>query len=82
MVKLFKWVNTDSAYILLLQYAGGGKLLNYVKSYQCKQITNAQLDFEASHVSPEDTCDIPPNIPEAPTEVNNGKTIIGKLCRI
>ena len=38
MVKLVKWFDTEATIILLLQYAGGGRLLDFVLTYQTKQI--------------------------------------------
>ena len=46
MVQLSKWFQTDSSYILLLQYAGGGKLIDYINSYQRKTIANVEADTE------------------------------------
>jgi len=45
MVELVKWCNTEDAIILVLQYAGGGRLINFVESYQTKQIfSHAEAD--------------------------------------
>lgn len=38
MVQLVKWFNTQDAIVLVLQFAAGGRLLNFVLSYQSKQI--------------------------------------------
>lgn len=45
MVKLFKWFETDSSYVLLLQYAGGGKLIDYIHAYQHK-VATADIEVE------------------------------------
>jgi len=39
MVRMIKWFNTEDSIILILQYAGGGRLINFVKAYQTKHIS-------------------------------------------
>ncbi|CAG7725068.1 unnamed protein product, partial [Allacma fusca] len=38
MVKLIKWFDSENTIILLMQYAGGGKLEDFVSTYQSKPI--------------------------------------------
>lgn len=59
MVKLIKWFDTETTIILLLQYAGGGKLEDFVSTYQTKPI--AIIPHE---MSPEEE--------EANTKVSSG----------
>jgi hypothetical protein len=39
MVELVKWCNTDDAIILVLEYAGGGRLISFIESYQTKPMS-------------------------------------------
>lgn len=38
MVKLLKWFNSEDTIVLVLQYAAGGRLIDFVRSYQTKNI--------------------------------------------
>lgn len=51
MVKLLKWFDTPDKIILLLEYAGGGRLEEFVKNYQSKRLS---LSTSTEEHSPDD----------------------------
>ncbi|ODM99713.1 Ribosomal protein S6 kinase delta-1 [Orchesella cincta] len=56
MVKLYKWFETPDKIVLLLEHAGGGRLIEFVKNYQHKRLSIVTPDDQ----TPEE--DIPGNI--------------------
>ncbi|OXA60734.1 Ribosomal protein S6 kinase delta-1 [Folsomia candida] len=46
MVQLLKWFNTEDGIILVLQYAAGGRLLNFVQSYQTKELSMTESQIQ------------------------------------
>lgn len=52
---MLKWFETENSYILLLEYASGGRLCDFVNDYQTKQIVIPKFEEESSqYITEED----------------------------
>ncbi|CAL8139492.1 unnamed protein product [Orchesella dallaii] len=78
MVKLYKWFETPDKIVLLLEHAGGGRLIDFVKNYQHKRLSIVTPDDQ----TPED--DVPQHsivnaVLEDQTEIACPTVALGKL---